>query len=131
VSRYRLVYLGLGLALVAVIGATWALSGDGEPKSLPAAVELIAPAPDATVSRQASIVVDMAAGYSIELTVDGITIPASELVAVPALVRFEWTPGTGQSFTEWVPGPHEVELSWNAAAGLPDIGSYSWVFRSQ
>lgn len=124
-------YLGLGLALVAVIGATWALSADGEPRSLPAAVELIAPAPDATVSRQASVVVDMVAGYSIELTVDGVTIPASELVELPALGRFEWTPGTDKSLPEWVPGPHEVRLSWNTAVGLPDIGSYSWVFRSQ
>ncbi|MEE8331462.1 MAG: hypothetical protein V3R84_06790 [Acidimicrobiia bacterium] len=130
-SRYRLVYLGLALALVAVIGATWALSSDGEPRSLPAVVELIAPAPDATVSRQASVVVDMIVGYSIELTIDGVTIPASELVESPALIRFEWTPGTGQSFTEWVPGSHEVHLSWNAAVGLPDIGSYSWAFRSQ
>lgn len=130
-SRYRLVYLGLVLALVAVIGATWALSADGDGDALPAAVELISPAPDATVLRQASVVVDMVAGYSIELRIDGVTIPDSELVVSDALGRFEWAPGADKSFEGWAPGLHEIDVSWNTATGLPDIGSFSWSFRSQ
>jgi len=131
VSRYRLVYLGLGLAFVAVIAATWVLSVDGSRTALPAVVERISPAADATVLRQTSVVVDVVAGYSIELSIDGVRIPASELEESQAIGLFEWTPGPAKSFSEWTPGTHRIDLSWNTATGLPDIGTFSWVFYSQ
>jgi hypothetical protein len=131
VTRYRLIYAGLGLALLAVVGASWALSADGKGRRLPAVLERVAPAPDATVLRQASVVVDMVPGYSIELRVDGVAVASSELRGSEALGRYEWEPGAGKAVAAWTPGTHTVEVSWNTATGLPDIGSFSWEFRIQ
>jgi len=131
VTRYRLVYVGLTLALVAVVAATWALSADGEATAPPAVVELVAPAPNATVLRQAGIVVDLVAGYQLQMEIDGRAVPASEVRVSAALGRYEWDPGPGRVYVEWSPGLHEVSISWNTATGLPDIGSYSWEFRVQ
>jgi len=131
VTRYRLVYLGLTLAFIALVGATWALSSGGDSNELPPAVEQVLPAPNATVLRQASVVVDMVPGYLIELRIDGVTIPAAELTDSEALGRYEWEPGPGRTFAEWTPGQHRVTLSWNTITGLPDLGSYEWEFRVQ
>lgn len=126
-----MVYLGLALALAALVGATWALSGDGEPLELPGPVELVAPAPGATVLRQASIVVDMVAGYEVQISVDGVPLSLDEINISPALARYEWEPGPGKSLEAWTPGRHEVSISWNTATGLPDLGSFEWSFRVQ
>ena len=130
-NRYRLVYLGLTLAFVALVGATWALSTGGDSTELPTAVELVAPAADATVLRQTTVVIDMVPGYVIDLTIDGVFIPPSEIESTAALGRFEWAPGPGNAFAEWAPGSHTVEVSWDTITGLPDVGSYSWGFRVQ
>lgn len=130
-TRYRLIYAGLGLALLAVVGATWALSADGDRRRLPAALELVAPAPHSTVLRQTSIVVDMLPGYSVELRVDGFAVPASEITGSPSLGRYEWEPGAGKTLEAWTPGSHHVEVTWNTASGLPDIGDFAWEFRIQ
>ena len=130
-TRYRLVYAGLALARLAVVGATWALSTEGEARPLPAVVERVSPAPGATVLRQASIVIDMVEGYSLDLEIDGRAIFSDQIQTIPGLGRFEWTPGPGLTYTEWPPGRHVVTISWNRTAGLPDIGSYSWEFRVQ
>lgn len=130
-TRYRLVYLGLTLALLALVGATWALSTTGGSEALPAVVERISPAPGATVLRQASVVVDMAAGYTVTLTIDGVPIPMAEVRSIDAIGTFEWQPGAGQVIGEWTPGPHEVEISWDTLSGLPDLGSFAWGFRVQ
>jgi hypothetical protein len=131
VTKYRLIYAGLALAMVALIAATWALSGDGRRPSLPTPVEQVSPAPDATVLRQASIVVDMVSGYAVSISVDGIDIPPSELTASEALGRYEWEPGPGKAFDTWSPGRHEVIVSWDTITGLPDLGSFTWGFRVQ
>jgi hypothetical protein len=131
VTRYRLVYAGLGLALLAVVGATWALSTDGDATPPPAAVELIAPAPDATVLRQTRVIVDLISGYTAEVEIDGRRVPESEMRVSEALARYEWEPGPGQIIEEWTPGEHTISISWNTATGLPDIGSFSWRFRVQ
>jgi hypothetical protein len=131
VSRYRLVYLGLGIALVAVAVAAWALSDDGEIDALPRPVEHLSPAPDATVLRQSAIVVDMVTGYSIELVVDGVAIPRVEVTSSEALGRYEWEPGPGRVIDSWAPGRHDVSISWTTLSGLPDLGSFTWSFRVQ
>jgi hypothetical protein len=130
-TRYRLIYAGLGLTLVALVAATWALSPDGDGRRLPAVLELVVPTPNSTALRQTSIVVDMVPGYAVELVVDGVAIAPSELSGSPALGRYEWAPGVGKTLQEWTPGAHSVEVSWNTATGLPDIGVFSWEFRIQ
>ena len=130
-TRYRLIYAGLGLALFAVVGAAWALSSDGEATPPPAVVELISPAPDAIVLRQTRVVVDLLSGYAVQIEVDGMAVPQAELRVSEALGRYEWEPGAGKIIDEWTPGSHTISISWNTAAGLPDIGSYTWTFRVQ
>ena len=129
--NYRLIYLGLGLALVAVVALGIAFgSAGGDPVPLPDPVEAISPRPGDSVQRQAPIEVDMRAGYDLEMFIDGVRIPDAELVVVPATGIYSWRPGPDRLFEEWSRGNHQVRILWNTTVGLTDTGSYDWSFFS-
>ncbi len=130
-TRYRVLFtlLGLGLALVVVAAVLFAPSG--RDARLPSAVERYAPADGSMVPRQARVQLDLRPGYAIDLIVDGVAIPASEIDVVEANGLFTWEPGAGKTFPEWTPGFHTVEASWDRVSGLPDPGSLRWTFRVQ
>lgn len=130
-STYRLIYLGLGLGLVAVVGFTLAFSPSGDVTSLPDQVESLFPAPNDSVIRQTAIEVDMEAGYEITLFVDGIRIAESELTRQVGTAFYTWRPAPGRFIEEWEPGEHEVRIEWERPTGLPDPGSFTWTFRVQ
>lgn len=130
-STYRLIYVGLGLALVAVVGFTLAFSPSGDPVTLPDQIESLFPAPNDSVIRQSAIDVDMVAGYEISLFVDGIRIPESEITTQVGTAFSTWRPGPGRFIEEWSPGVHEITVEWQRSSGLPDPGSFSWTFRVQ
>ncbi len=129
-GRYRAVYLGLGLALIAVtaFGIVFG-SPDRAGMGRPEQIEEIEPEPGETVVRQTRIEVDMLSGYAIELFVDGFLIPAEEVFFVEGTGVYSWQPGADQAITELSPGRHEVLIRWRTLSGLPDVGEYSWSFR--
>ncbi len=130
-TRYRIVLALLGVALAAVVVFAVILTPSGDAPRLPAAVDAYSPTDGAIVLRQTQLVIDLAAGYDIDLTVDGVAIPDSELDVVAETGRFEWVPGPGKSFEEWAPGFHTIEVTWDRTSGLPDPGSLRWSFRAQ
>ena len=128
--NYRLVYIGLGLALVAVVALGIALSRSGEGSPLPEVVEAVRPVPGSQVPRQARLEVDMIGGYDVEIFVDDIRLPDNEVLVVAATGLYAWQPGPDRLFEAWNRGIHTVRIIWNTTTGIPDTGEYSWTFRS-
>ena len=129
--RYLSVYLGLGLALVAVVALGLVFGSPDRPgRGRPSQIEAISPEPGETVIRQTRIEVDVPGGYAIDLSVDGLRIPPEELFFVEGTGVFSWQPGAGRVITELSPGRHEVLVRWRTLSGLPDEGEYSWTFRT-
>ena len=128
--RYRLIYAGLTIALVAVaVVAVFFGSPEGDDIGLPEQIEAISPVPQETVLRQARIEVDMQIGYDIEIWVDGFRLPAEEIQLIEGTGVFSWGPGIDRVFLEWGRGEHTVEVRWMSVTGLPDEGGYTWTFR--
>jgi len=131
VTRYRTIYVGLGLALIAVIAFGVAFGSPDRPGvGRPDQIEAISPEPGETVIRQTRIEVDVPAGYGIELYLDGLLIPEDELFFVEGTGVYSWQPGPDRILTELAPGEHRVLVRWRTLSGLPDVGEYSWTFRA-
>lgn len=129
--NYRLIYAGLGAALIAVIALAIAFGGGSDAASaVPAPIEALTPLPGETVLRQTPIEVDMPVGYRLEMIVDGFLIPAEELTFVAGTGVYSWQPGDDRLFEEWEPGEHSVRILWNTTAGLTDAGEFTWTFRN-
>ena len=130
-TRYRMIFLLLGLAfaLVVVFAVLWAPGG--REFRLPAAIESISPDNGETVLRQIDLRVDMQVGYTIELFVDGVQIPAAEISFTAATGRYVWVPGPTKTFTEWSLGTHSIGVTYERSSGRIDVGQASWVFRVQ
>lgn len=130
-TRYRLAFLGLGLALIAVIVFTVVLFPDADEVRLPTAVEAVAPGDGDTVLRQTDLVIDMALGYEIEVYIDQVLVPLEEFATIEATGTYTWVPGPGKTFEEWSPGLHRVLIRYERTAGGVDFGELRWVFRVQ
>ncbi len=130
-TNYRRIYLALGLALIGVVilGIVFG-SPDGAGVGRPQQIESISPEPGETVIRQTRIEVDVPPGYAIDLFVDGLLIPADEMFFVEGTGIYSWQPGGEKTIAELSPGQHEVLVRWRTVSGLPDIGEYSWTFRT-
>lgn len=121
----------LGLALIGVVVAAVVLTPSGRDPGLPEVVQSYSPTDGATVPRQTRIVVVLQPGHLLELTVDGVAIPAAELDGDEASGRYAWQPGPGMAFEEWTAGFHHVVATWDRTTGLPAPGSLRWTFRVQ
>lgn len=127
--RYRLVLTGLSLLLVSVVAAAIALTPDGDATPFPEAIEGVFPRPGDAVVQQFTLQIDLAVDYALDLTVDGVVIPDDEISFQPLTGVYTWRPGPGRTFETWTAGPHDVAISWDRIAGLPDRGSFTWSFR--
>jgi len=128
--RDRAIYVGLVFALMAVIALGVAFGSPGRPGvARPMQIEAISPEPGETVVRQTRIEVDLLAGFSLNMFVDGFLIPIEEIFVVEGTGVYSWQPGPDQVITELSPGQHEVLIRWQTLSGLPDDGEYSWTFR--
>ncbi len=130
-DRHRLVYAGLGLALVALVAALVALWPTGEETPLPDPLEAIFPLPGDLVVRQTAIEIDLPVGYTVELFVDGLRIPANEIGFTEATGISIWQPDAFSVIPEWTPGEHTVFVAWDTAVGRPAPGRFEWSFRVQ
>ena len=131
VSRYRAIYVGLALTLVAVVALGIAFGSPDRPGAgRPPQIEAVSPEPGETVVRQTRIEVDLVAGYAMDLYLDGFLVPTEELFFVEGTGVYSWQPGTNRVITELSPGQHEVTIRWRTLSGLPDEGEYSWTFRA-
>lgn len=130
-TRYRVVLSILGLLLGALVVGAVILAPSGDVTSLPDAVARFSPADGAIVQRQTALVVDLRPGFALTLEVDGLPIPMDDIETTEATGRYVFRPGAGKAITEWVPGFHVVEITFDRTSGLPDPGSLRWSFRTQ
>jgi hypothetical protein len=139
---------GLGLALV-VRGLFLGVTGDDR-APLPPQIERLNPVPEATqVLSQSNVFVDLAAGHTGVLIIDGIeleTINVAELssdrlepgqqVRIPAVTVFEpgnatltFTPGSDAPISEFVDGEHRATVVyWRADESRRFARTFSWTF---
>ncbi len=130
IPRHRLVYLGLSLALVAVVALAVAFGSpqvDRPPR--PTQVEAIHPQEGDSVPRQTRIEVDLPVGYRVELFVDDLRIPEESVQFVEGTGVVSWDPRSQPELLDWSPGEHRVLVRWDTVTGLPDPGEYEWSFR--
>lgn len=130
-TRYRILLTLLGVALIMIIVGAVILTPEGSTPRLPDAVDTYAPADGATVLRQTQVVIDLQPGYDLDLVIDGMPIPDSELDLTFETGRFVYLPGPGKTIETWSPGFHAIEATWDRTSGLPDPGSLRWSFRVQ
>ena len=81
---YRLLYVALGLVVVATVALAVAFGGGGAPVEMPAVIELLSPGPGESALSQAALEVDLEAGFAAQIFIDGFPIPASEVAFIDA-----------------------------------------------
>ena len=96
---------------------------------LPVGITSVEPTPGSNVLSQSNIVVDLASGYTADLTVNGVEIPEGELFRVQGLNQLTFRPGIGQAFEQLLPDRNCVQLEyWIIAQGPEDSLTYDWCF---
>jgi hypothetical protein len=128
-STYRRVMTGLLVALVSIVTIVLVLDPTGEEPDLPDPLEEVFPLPGDTVVQQTVVSIDLPVGYDIELEIDGVRIPRTEIGAVAATGRWSWGPGPNRLWSAWEPGEHTVTVRWDRTSGRPDPGEFTWTFR--
>lgn len=127
-THYRLVYTGLGLALIALIALVVALYPTGSEATLPETIESLFPPPGDIVVRQTAVEVDLPVGYTMELIVDGDPVPPIEIGLTESTGVHIWQPAPGKSVEQWAGGDHTVLVVWDRSFGRPDPGEFEWTF---
>lgn len=127
-SRYRLIYAGLGLAFAALVAVVIAFWPQGDEFTLPEPLESVFPLPGDIVVQQTVVEVDLPVGYSFELSVDGVRIPANEIAFTESTGIRIWQPGPFSVFGEWAGGDHTVFIAWDTTVGRPAPGTFEWTF---
>lgn len=120
------------IAAVAVGGLVFAFSGpsgDRAPKK-PAGVEAVFPQGGDLNLRQATIMADLATGYTGYLAIDGAEVPEDDLQIVAALNTVTLKPQPGSDFETLQPGGHCATVFYRRI-GEPreNSSSYRWCFR--
>ena len=82
-TGYRIVYAILGVLFAAVVMGSVFLIPSGEENALPPAVESFSPGDGDIAIRQVQVVIDLLPDYEAQFVIDGITIPESEVNAIP------------------------------------------------
>lgn len=139
--QYRLVFIGLGMLLLGVMGIGWVLTTSTSSESTrPEIIEALSPEPDSQAPRQASIDVDVPVDYRVEIWIDyrgsgdlsanWVRVPEAEITVIEATGQYSWHPTPGSPFLqEWAPGQQRVRIIWDTRVGIPDPGVYEFSFR--
>jgi len=146
--RTLLVALPLAVGLALVIGGFLAAQGSSDPARLDnPAIEQRYPDDGALVLRQSEVGVDMADGFTGELSIDGVALPTERVeaiagpvaVAVPPILvaRFDpsvntllFQPQEGAPIEEFEAGEHTIVLTyWPEVEGRQAAKQLSWTFR--
>jgi hypothetical protein len=130
--KYRMLYLGLGSLLVAIVTLGIAFAPEGEQTVLPDPLEAVFPIPNNSVIRQTSVEVDLAVGYEATVYVDDFAIPPNEMAFSEGTNVYRWSPSPVSAvMSEWEPGEHTIRVEWVRITGAPLSGEFEWTFRVQ
>lgn len=126
----RLIVIG-GLALASVLMAIAVIVYVGNPRTtdLPVAIQAVAPEPGTNVLLQNSVVVDLAVGYTAEIDINGVPIPASEINEAAALNQLRFQPSEGKTLARLFTDQNCVRATyWLIAQGPESSQTYTWCF---
>lgn len=135
ITRRRVVITALLLFAVGLLW--WATTQDADQSLEPeggridSAVEQVVPGDGEAALRQSQIGVDLEAGWTGVLAVDGTEIPEDQLRRSEPLNQVFFTPGEGQVIEELDPGQHRASaLIWRTESQTRDDGrTVNWSFR--
>ncbi len=123
-----MIYLGLGLAALAVIALGVVFAAEGEPSGPQPPLESVYPEPGDLVPQQTILEIDLEVGYRANIFVDGWQIDDPNFVEGTGVYR--WSPSpSNPTINEWAPGNHTIRVEWDTIDGLAEPGSYEWTFR--
>jgi len=130
----RVVTVALLVVALGLIVVSARYKGDpSDPSLTDAAVEQIVPVEDATALRQSEIGIDLAAGWSADLRINGVDIPDDQERRVEPLNQVFFTPGEGRIIEQLAPGRVDVSaIIWRPSEGeTRERGSrvVRWSFR--
>jgi len=135
ITRRRVVITALLLFALGLLA--WATTQDADQSLEPAAgridsaVEAVVPGDGEAALRQSQIGVDLEAGWTGVLAVDGTEIPEDQLRRNDPLNQFFFTPGDGQVIEELDPGEHHASaLIWRTESQTRNDGrTVNWEFQ--
>ena len=129
--RRILISLLLGVAFAGFFYAFTRETDKQQPALRDAAVTHVEPAPGDRVLRQSVIAVDLAAGYTGVLSIDGRRIPEDQTERIIGLNRVAFTPGENKDIKELPPGRHTVTVElWDTTIRDAPHRNYSWNFEA-
>jgi hypothetical protein len=123
------------LACIAIGGIVFAFSAptrQPETANRPSAIEGVTPAGGNLDLRQVTISADLAPGLTGYLTLDGVEIPADDLVFVPALNSITLVPQPDSDYRQLAPGRRCAGVVYwpiGQSRTSPAVNSYTWCFR--
>lgn len=122
-----------GVILAAAIGGIaytfTAPTQDTGPRR-PAAVEAVSPDGGDLDLRQATILADLATGFTGYLMLDGAEVPADDIRRVEGLNQLILSPGPDSDYAQLQPGLHcATVVYWPIGLTEADGSSYRWCFR--
>ncbi len=126
-----LVRFAVTMALVGcVVGMGWALSMHQDTKGPEdAVIEQLTPAPGSeTVPGQTPIIIDLAFGYDVEITIDDKLVPRDKVTEVESLGQFKVDTDPSNPLTN---APHVVQIVYWPKIGdrTRDAQVYEWRFK--
>jgi hypothetical protein len=130
-TGYRITYLLLAVALVAIIGGAILFIPSGDPLDLPDAVESYSPADGDLVTQPIRVVIDLLPNYDVAFVIDGTPIPAEQVDSILATGRHQFEAGEGKAIERWTAGDHTVVATYTSGANGIDVGTVVWTFRIQ
>lgn len=119
---------------IVVVACLFAISQINETNAVDTgngAIEKLVPAPATQILSQAEVGVDLAPGYTAELSLNGIPIADDEVKRVDATNSVLFLPGPGKSVQEFTPGTNTITVRyWRIADGEGTAQSSTWVFEA-
>lgn len=95
------------------------------------AIEQLIPAPATQILSQTEVGVDLAPGYTAELSLNGFPIADDEVKRVPATNSVLFLPGPGKSVEEFTPGQNFITVRyWKPADGEASANTATWTFEA-
>jgi hypothetical protein len=130
-TGYRITYLLLAVALVAIIGGAILFIPSGDPLDLPDAVESYVPANGDLVTQPIRIVIDLLPNYDVTFVIDGTPIPSDQVDSILETGRHQFEAGEGKAIERWAGGDHTVVATYTGGPNGIDVGTVVWTFRIQ
>jgi len=128
--RKYLVFVMIGLAALLATTAVLLRTGDGGP-AIADVIEELVPAPNDEVLSQNPVGIDLIAGYTARLQINGVDIPESQLRRIDALNQVSFQPDQGQVIESLRADVNCVTaFYWPIALGEEAGSPFTWCFNA-